>query len=96
MARITIKQLEERLKKSEDEVGKYYRLWQEAKDKLEERNNLRNARESERESAAQSEIRHLMEIIRILSKDPRLTIEVSWEMRDRMEGNHNPWYMRGC
>lgn len=60
MARITIKQLEERLKRSEDEKNRYFGLWQEAKEKLEERNNLRLARESERESAAQVEIMHLL------------------------------------
>lgn len=60
MARITIKQLEERLKRSEDEKNRYFGLWQEAKKEIDERNHFISMREEERKSAAQVEIMHLL------------------------------------
>lgn len=72
--RITIKSLQEKLAESESEKKRYYTLWQEAKNQLDWRNEMKQLEINFEENSARREVGNLMQIIRILAKDPTLTM----------------------
>lgn len=72
--RITIKSLQEKLAESESEKKRYYNLWQQAKDELEKKAERKLMERNIEENSTRREVGNLMQIIRILAKDPTLTM----------------------
>lgn len=70
--RITVKYLQEQLENERINSNRYYKLWQEAKLKIEEEDRVVELIEYNRKDLNELEIGRLMEIIRVLAKDPRL------------------------
>lgn len=70
--RITVKYLQEQLEKERVNSNRYYSLWQEAKNELDKNNKFEQALNYNKRDYQEWEIYRLMEIIKILAKDPRL------------------------
>jgi len=72
--RITIKSLQEQLAQSEADKKRYYNLWQEVKNELEQKAERRIMQRNIEADSERREVGNLMQIIRILAKDPTLTM----------------------
>lgn len=72
--RITIKSLQEKLAECEVDKKRYYTLWQEAKNEIEKKHEWKIVQRDAEENSARREVGNLMQIIRILAKDPTLTM----------------------
>lgn len=72
--RITIKSLQEKLAECEIDKKRYYTLWQEAENQLDLRNEMKQLERNFEDNPARREVGNLMQIIRILAKDPTLTM----------------------
>ena len=72
--RITVKYLQEQLEKERVNSNRYYSLWQEAKNELDKNNKFDQALNYNKKDYQEWEIYRLMEIIKILTKDPRLEL----------------------
>ena len=73
--RITVKYLQEQLEESKKNSNRYYSLWQDAKNELEGKKNTQESFFRQERNYKDEEIGRLMEIIRILTKDPRIEMQ---------------------
>ena len=73
--RITVKYLQEQLENERVNSKRYYNLWQEAKNELDKNNKFDQALNYNKRDYQEWEIHRLLDIIRILAKDPRLETE---------------------
>lgn len=72
--RITIKSLQQKIESLENEKSRYFNLWQKAKEELDGRNEVKRMERNFEENSTRREVGNLMQIIRILAKDPTLTM----------------------
>lgn len=72
--RITVKYLQEQLENERVNSKRYYSLWQEAKNELHEKEKIEVRFDYQKRDYQEWEIYRLMEIIKILTKDPRLEL----------------------
>lgn len=73
--RITVKYLQEQLEESKKNSNRYYSLWQDAKNELDGKNSMEDKFYFQERWYKDAEIMRLMDIIRILTKDPRIEIK---------------------
>ncbi len=79
--RLTVKYLQEQLENEKVHSKQYYKLWQEAKNELHEKEKLEETISYNNRNYNDAEIMRLMEIIRIPAKDPRLEMTVDTNSR---------------
>ena len=72
--RLTVKYLQELLENEKQNSNRYYKLWQESKNQIEKDNHSEMIYLSNKRDYENNEIRRLMEVIMVLAKDPRLTM----------------------
>ena len=72
--RLTVKYLQEQLEQSNLDKNRYYKLWQEVKSELDWKKDTQNMLFRQERNYKDKEIGRLLDIIRILTKDPRLEL----------------------
>jgi hypothetical protein len=72
--RLTVKYLQEQLENEKQNSNRYYKLWQEAENEIEKNKHSEMVYNNNIKNYESAEIYRLMEIIRILTKDPRLEL----------------------
>lgn len=80
--RLTVKFLQEQLENEKVNSKRYYNLWQDAKNELQKKEEFETAISYNNRQYKDEEIERLVEIIRILAKDPRMEITHLEKIKD--------------